>query len=280
MKFPNFGYHLSRLHGAIVRKLYGIFLPLILRSPVKAPRDIDLDVFAYSGEGMFLEQIASIRSFLKYVGRPKNFVVVSDRSYSQRSAGLLERVDPVVSVRDLDGVEAELPEKMRNYLTEHPMGRQLALIRSLPRERAALYIDSDVRFFPGGNDLVRYLSAPKISAYYLEDCRFSGDSRLLRNKAEEQPAVNAGVLLLFRKLDWGQSLARFMEMEEPPIFFTNQTITHLAMHENGAQPFDPAKYVLQLDDQFVFADRYAGAALALRHYVNPVRHKFWTSLRY
>jgi hypothetical protein len=40
------------------------------------------------------------------------------------------------------------------------------------------------------------------------------------------------------------------------------------------------KYVLQLDDQFVYADRYAAAALALRHYVNPVRHKFWTSLRH
>jgi hypothetical protein len=35
---------------------------------------------------------------------------------------------------------------------------------------------------------------------------------------------------------------------------------------------------LQLDDQFSWRDRYAGARLALRHYVNPVRHKFWTSL--
>jgi hypothetical protein len=55
-------------------------------------------------------------------------------------------------------------------------------------------------------------------------------------------------------------------------------MTHLTMHENGGRPFDPAKYVLQLDDQFGFADNYAGTRLALRHYVNPVRHKFWTSL--
>ena len=38
------------------------------------------------------------------------------------------------------------------------------------------------------------------------------------------------------------------------------------------------KNVLQLDDQFVYSDRYAKPAIALRHYVNPVRHKFWTSL--
>jgi hypothetical protein len=50
------------------------------------------------------------------------------------------------------------------------------------------------------------------------------------------------------------------------------------MHANGARPFDTVKYVLQLDDQFAYPDRYAGAALALRHYVNPVRHKFWASL--
>jgi hypothetical protein len=36
--------------------------------------------------------------------------------------------------------------------------------------------------------------------------------------------------------------------------------------------------VLQLDDQCEFRDRYAAPGLVLRHYVNPVRHKFWTSL--
>ena len=48
------------------------------------------------------------------------------------------------------------------------------------------------------------------------------------------------------------------------------------MHAIGARPLDPAKYVLQLDDQFVYRDFYADKTLAMRHYVNPVRHKFWT----
>jgi len=54
-------------------------------------------------------------------------------------------------------------------------------------------------------------------------------------------------------------------------------MTHLTMHANAAHPFDPQKFLLQLDDQFVYPDHYAGPALALRHYVNPVRHKFWTN---
>jgi hypothetical protein len=119
-----------------------------------------------------------------------------------------------------------------------------------------------------------------VPAYYLLDCQFSGDPRLLRDASEQSEPVNTGVLLLFDRLDWSLSIRRFLELEGEPNFFTNQTMTHLTMHANRARCFDPAKYILQLDDQFVYADRYAGAALALRHYVNPVRHKFWTSLRF
>ncbi|MDQ6654397.1 MAG: hypothetical protein M3Y80_01100, partial [Verrucomicrobiota bacterium] len=115
-------------------------------------------------------------------------------------------------------------------------------------------------------------------AYYLADCRLSADERVFRNEAERERPVNTGVLFLQRKLDWSLAVARFLELQGPPDFFTNQTLTHLAMHANGARPLDPRKFVLQLDDQFVYPDRHAGAALALRHYVNPVRHKFWTTV--
>ena len=60
--------------------------------------------------------------------------------------------------------------------------------------------------------------------------------------------------------------------------FSQPDMTHLTMHANAAAPLDETKYVLQLDDQTVYPDRYASDALALRHYVNPVRHKFWTTL--
>ena len=61
-----------------------------------------------------------------------------------------------------------------------------------------------------------------------------------------------------QKLDWSLGIERFLQLNGAPNFFTNQTITHLVMHANGASPLDPAKYVLQLDDQTVYRDRYAG----------------------
>lgn len=262
-----------------MRGLYRIFLPLIVRRPVSARGPVAIEVFSYSGESALPEQIASIRSFLRHVGRPTRFTVVSDGSHSRRGISLLQHIDQTVSVRTaMEAPPADLPEKLRTYLAGHPTGKQLALIMSLPEKEPALYIDSDVLFFPSAQELAARARDPGVSAYYLEDCQFAGDVRLLRGANEQTDPVNTGALLLFKKLDWSAGLARFLEMPDVPNFFTNQTITHLAMHANGARPFDPAKYVLKLDDQFVYPDWYASSAVVLRHYVNPVRHKFWTSL--
>jgi hypothetical protein len=279
-KIPNFGYHLARWKGNALRRFYRGLLPVLVRSSLSPPRPLTFDVFAYSSEEMLPEQIASIRSFLRYVGRPKNFIVVSDGSHSNRSVRLLEDVDRSVSVARAARPPGGLPEKFERYLVHHPTGKQLALIMSLPHDGAALYIDSDVRFFPAAAELRRPPEIEGVPAFYLPDCQFAGDRRLLRDSTEQKDQVNTGVLFLFKKLDWSLSISRFLELEGEPSFFTNQTMAHLTMHANGARPFDSAKYVLQLDDQFVFADRYANSGLALRHYVNPVRHKFWTSLNH
>jgi hypothetical protein len=177
-----------------------------------------------------------------------------------------------------DWIPGNLPEAIYPYLKEHPTGRQLALIMSLAGNGPVLYLDSDILFFAGANDLHKYAGTSGIPAFYLADCRFSGDERLLRDHSEANNPVNTGFLLLFRPLDWSLSVQRFLELDGAPNFFTNQTMTHLTMHANGARPFDPRKYLLQLDDQFIYPDRHVHPGIAMRHYVNPVRHKFWTNL--
>lgn len=274
---PNFGYHFARAKGRATRALYRGFLSRL--RAIEPPRSFPLEVFSYSGESALPEQVASIRSFLRYVGRPVHFTVVSDGTYSEQSRRLLTRLDSSVSVSDAsEWIPGDLPDEIYPYLKTHPTGRQLALIMSLPKNAPVLYLDSDVLFFAGAKDLDAYATARDVPAFYLADCRFSGDERLLRDPAEANDPVNTGFLLLFQKLDWSASVRRILELEGEPNFFTNQTMTHLAMHANGAAPFDPRKYVLQLDDQFIFPDRYANSQIAMRHYVNPVRHKFWTSL--
>jgi hypothetical protein len=274
---PNFGYHFARAKGRAVRALYRAALGRLPR--VEPARAFPLEALSYSGEAALPEQVASIRSFLRHVGRPLRFTVVSDGSYSQASRRLLKQLNQCVSVSDAsEWLPKDLPGEIYPYLKTHPTGRQLALIMSLPTDAPVLYLDSDILFFQGAPDLHAYTAARDVPAFYLPDCRFSGDERLLRDRSEESDPVNTGFLMLFRKLDWSLSVRRFLELKGAPNFFTNQTMTHLTMRANEAAPFDPRKYILQLDDQFVYPDRYASPRIALRHYVNPVRHKFWTSL--
>ena len=260
---PNFGYHFARAEGRAVRALYRGFLN---RLPAIEPQHaFSLEVFSYSGEAALPEQVASIRSFLRHVGRPAHFTVVSDGTYSEQSRRLLKNLDPSVSVSDAsEWIPNDLPDEIQPYLKMHPTGRQLALIMSLPKSAPVLYLDSDVLFFAGASDLHAYVETRNVPAFYMADCRFSGDERLLRDPAEGNDPVNTGFLLLFQKLDWSASVRRFLELEGEPNFFTNQTMTHLAMHANGAAPFDPRKYVLQLDDQFIYPDRYADPQIAMR----------------
>jgi hypothetical protein len=277
-KSPNFGYHLALWLGNGLRRLYRVLIPVVLLFRREPPRSFPFEVFAYSNDRMLPEQVASLRSFLRYVGRPKSFTVVSDGSHSDRSIRLLKKVDASVCVATAGPTLPDLPAKLENYLRSHPTGKQLALIMSLPRNGPALYVDADVRFFAAAPDLFARAEVKDLLAFYLADCQFAGDRRLLRASSEENEPVNTGVLFLFKKLDWSLSISLFLELEGEPTFFTNQTMTHLTMHQNGGRPFDPAEYVLQLDDQCLMTDRYAGPRVALRHYVNPVRHKFWTSL--
>jgi hypothetical protein len=274
---PNYGYHLARLDGGLRRKIYRSFLPKIVARTVPQPGSIPLNVFSFSGEQALPEQVRSIRSFLRHVGHPQSWTVVSDGSYTKRSIALLEEIDSVVTVQSAaTDFLFDLPQKIHRYVSDYPMGKQLGLIMSLPRDGPALYLDADILFFPGAADIIETLSVTKAPALYLKDCLdYSVDRRILRDPSECLHPVNAGLLMLLRPLDWSLGILRLLELEGEPDFFTTQTIVQLVMQANGALPFDEEKYVLQLDDQFTYADFYAGSRVALRHYVNPVRHKFW-----
>lgn len=275
----NVPYHLARIEGKTVRALYRVALERIIRQPVRVAREVPFEVFAYSGEKSVPEQVASIRSFLTNAGRPKRFVVLSDGSYSKSTIELLERIDPCVRVQiDAPSLPEGLPAEVQSYLTNHFTGKQLALIMSLPLNGPTLYTDADVLFFPRASDLIQIAETGSVPAFYLADYRLSADSRLFRSENEKESPVNMGFLFLLQALDWSLGLERLRTLTGTPNFFTTQTMVHLCMHANSGWPFDPEKFILQADDEFIYRDAYAGPSIAIRHYVNPIRHKFWTPL--
>ena len=279
MKLPNFAYHLARREGNLRRQAYCALLPAMVRSKLPALRTFPYEVYSYSGEATVPEQVRSIRSFLRYAGHPRKLTIVSDGTHSVKAIARLKSIDPAISVCPAEEyLPADMPHKFASYLTNHPLGKQLALIMSLPRHGPALYMDSDVLFFPGAAEMIEDVRPGNGPAFYLADCKdCSADSRLFHDSEEAKNPVNCGFMILFRSLDWSLAIERFLELKGEPEFFTNQTLIHLVMHANGARPLDRGRYVLQLDDQFIYRDSYAGPAIVLRHYVNPVRHKFWNA---
>src|SRR6478672_13021884 len=112
---PNFGYHPARAKARAVRGLYRASLRAL--PAIEPPRSFPLEVFSYSGEAALAEQVASIRSFLRHVGRPTLFNVVSDGTYSPSSKRLLQEIDPCVSVREAaDWIPKDLTNEIYPYL--------------------------------------------------------------------------------------------------------------------------------------------------------------------
>src|SRR5438067_13606713 len=115
---PNYGYHFARAEGRAVRTVYRALLPSIGRRRGVKRADFPIDVVAFSGEAALPEQVASIRSFLEYVGQPRHFTVVSDGTLTRRSSAILKTLSPAVSVSDFEQwLPKKLPSEIYPYLT-------------------------------------------------------------------------------------------------------------------------------------------------------------------
>lgn len=281
MRLPvNIPYHVAVRRSRLARLRYGRRLERLASRPVVAPRRLDFDVYSFSGHGELPEQVASIRSFIRSAGAPHRFVVVSDGSHRREDIELLGRLHPSVETIPLREVACPpFAPGVEAYAARHPLGKKLSLLVSLQPERPTLYVDSDVLFFAAADQLAHDRYRAPGSLFYLVDCRASLDGRLLDPPEQARRPVNSGFLVLGRQLDWSQALARLDALGGQASFFTEQTVVHLAMHDNGAAPLDSSTFVVGLADQFRFRDAYTRTGPALRHYVRPVRYRLWTNLR-
>ena len=169
-----------------------------------------------------------------------------------------------------------MPPNVYRYAAEHPLGKKLSALLSLPNDGINIFMDSDILFFPGAAELINLANSPDKSARYLTDCNLNKlDERIIDRHSEKLNPVNSGLMLLKQELDWNFALERLSKLKQLTNYFTEQTIVHLTMHHNQAIPFCPEKYVVQTKDQFVYPDLFAHQTIALRHYVSDVRHKFW-----
>ncbi|MFB2896038.1 hypothetical protein ACE1CI_24265 [Aerosakkonemataceae cyanobacterium BLCC-F50] len=274
----NIGYRLARRQGQIVRWLYKTALPKIVRMPIPQTCKVPLAVYSFSCDRDLPEQVASIRSFIRYVGIPDKFIVVSDGSYSPASCQLLRQISPYIEVVEFAKfINKDLPPSVYAYANIHPLGKKLAVLISLPVDRVTIYADSDILFFPAAEELLNLTNLSNTQPRYLLDCATALDERLLDKASEKFAPVNSGFMILQKPLNWEIPLKRLAALPENANYFTEQTSLHLAMHYNQGIPLTPEEFVVNRDDEFIYQDKHCSPKVALRHYVSPIRHKFWLS---
>ena len=278
---PPRGWQVSRsawAAGWAVRTAYAHALPRVVARPVEPARELSCRVVTFSCERDLPEQVASLRSVLRWGGRPQEVVVVSDGTHTAASRALLEQVDPCVRVAHWqDHVREELPPAVRRYAESSAMGKKLAVELSLPHDAVLAYVDADVLLRPAAGAALPAALASGVPGYLLDPEDVYLDRRLLHDGEQAEP-LNAGFLVLPGALDWTEPLARLARLDGEPDFHTEQTLVHLAVRAAGGRPLDPARWVVATDDMPLWRDRHRGCEVVLRHYTSPVRHKLWLSL--
>jgi hypothetical protein len=270
-----------------IRRLYVEALERIVESPLEPTREPDLTVYTFSSEAHVPEQVASLRSLVRHVGLPRQVVVVSDGTHTAASARLIERIHPSVSVvHHREVIRSDLPRAIAAFIQHNRIGAKLAMEWSLEIDGPTLYSDADVLFFPRIAELPDALREDGRPRYLQDfDTRFF-DARLLAGDEEREPPTNSGLQLLFRRLDWDSALERFEAAVDPASLVperygnTEQTVVHLAMRASGGKPLPRDRYVLEVDDEHDWRDRYGGPEIALRHYCysHEVQRKLWLNV--
>jgi hypothetical protein len=272
----NIPYHTGQFQGKIVRSIYKIALSQIVKIPISEKIRIPVDVYSMSCERDLPEQVASICSFIRYVGIPDRFYIVSDGSYTKKSCALLCKIHPCVEVLHIENlIVKNLPKNVYKYASQHAMGKKLAVLLSLPIHKATIYTDSDILFFPGATDLADIVTSNDRTSRYLPDCAIKMDERVIYDDVEKLNPVNGGFIIFKEKPNWEFALERLSKLSDLNNYFTEQTLVHLTMHYNHAMPLCSQKYILSVIDQFIYQDKFANREIALRHYVSDIRYKFW-----
>ena len=168
----------------------------------------NVQVFSFCGRGRVSEQILSFLSFLRHVGRPGQWTIVSDGSLGDDDRVRLSAIYPDVRFADWRHYVSDRNRPcVEPYSQVSPMGKKLALVTSLPVSPASVYIDTDILFFAGAYRLGELLHDVS-GNYFLPDNRHGIAEPLLLPGEHDLPPVNAGFLIQAAPLSWEVPLQR------------------------------------------------------------------------
>lgn len=231
---------------------------------------VDLTLVCFSGQGETSDQMLSIYSFLKNVGVPHKWKIISDGNHIPETRQFFKRF-PFVEFTEW---QDELAPEYRNLVPENPgwQVKKLLTFCSLKVSGTTIFLDSDILFFPffkvGLPSLQRH-------NWYMSDIAAHFDEAFPR--PEGYNFLNGGFLVLNEQPDVRGCLDYYNERVRTGTlgYFTDQTAMQLMVLENDFRFLDPRFFCLTVEDMFGLRSKVSTEGLAVRHYVGQVRFRMW-----
>jgi hypothetical protein len=232
--------------------------------------EADFYIVSFSGSKQFADQLYSIASFYRNVGRPFSWVIYNDGSYKENELQVLVSISGV-QVRDVVLQEGSLP---LSCFKKYPTLVKVELLRQLNDfSLPVLFTDSDILFYSGFKNFSRQFVS---NNWYIVDEGKGYFDPFFELPPNELP-LNFGFLVLNKPVDWSFISSYLRERIESGKlhYWSDQTAVHLLAQKEHFSIMPTELFVVGGNDSFKLLHAFDYNKIALRHFVGPVRHKMW-----
>jgi hypothetical protein len=235
----------------------------------------DFDIISFSGKNELEEQALSIASYLFHVGLPQKWTIYSDGSHTQNDIDCLEKLFPFVKVKPWNQ-NPSLAENqlLNNYLKTCHLSKKLHAILGHRYERQTIYTDSDIVFYKNAS---AYFNSCILNDHFwfLPETNWGSLKNENLSEAADMFVLNSGLLILNHTFDFNHVFTYLESLNNNFHYFSEQSAFNYSFKKQKACVLDPRKFIVDTEDQFDFGMSFEADEMAVRHFVNPVRHKMW-----
>lgn len=234
---------------------------------------IDCTLYSFSGNSQFSDQILCIQSFLKNVGVPKEWVIYSDGTHTKEQLNFF-RFYHFIRVQRWDDVShvALLARDCKVWQLQ-----KYYCYSGTKISGQSIFLDSDVVFFPL---FQRFVNGDlRSDNWFLSDTYpCLNDDYLESSCSGAINFINGGFYILNKDIDWADGdkyVSKYLSSALPVPYFTDQTAMEIVFKGNRLKFLDPRLFSLALIDHFTLSSDVKHEALAIRHFVGPIRFRMW-----
>lgn len=232
---------------------------------------VNFNMVSFSGKKQFLDQLYSIASFYRNMGKPEGWIIYNDGTYSKEELDFFKKIERV-SIEEVSSITKELPEAA---LKKFPTLLKIEILKNISPRIPVIFTDSDILFYKGFS---RYKKILEQHNWYIADegFRYFDADYITNNKTAADP-LNLGFMVLNSKPHWtpviAYIIARFNDGKLD--YWTDQTACHIMAQNENFKTLPKQEFVVGGNDSFKFKSAADYDCIALRHFVGPVRHKMW-----